>query len=72
MKLWEGDVFRGVCPQGDLCLWYHVPSGGLPDRDFLPPYGKQRAVRILLECILVVDFLMQIFTFVISTSVYYV
>ena len=55
-------------PRG-LCLWSHVSSGGslvfvqggLPDRD--PPgrdpldkdplYGKERAVRILLECILV-------------------
>ena len=49
-----------------LATWSHVPSrgflsGGLSDRD--PPgqrsplYGKERAVRILIECILVLIFI---------------
>ena len=45
---------RGLCPaggvsvqQGGLCL-----GGSLSGR---PPYGKERAVRILLECVLVVE-----------------
>ena len=43
----------GLCPEeclsrGGLC------PGGLPDRpsDRDPPYGQERAVRILLECFL--------------------
>ena len=39
---------------GGLCLWSHVPTGGTtPYRDL--PYGKERMVYILLECILVCD-----------------
>ena len=56
---------------GSLCLWSHVPSrwdsvsGPMflpgqkppPHRDLPPPtHGKERAVRILLKCILVVLF----------------
>ena len=42
-KLWKGNVFTLVCDS--------VHSGGLCQGD-PPPYGNQRAVRILLECIL--------------------
>ena len=41
----------GFLSEGDLC-----PGGLLgrpPDRD--PPYGNEQAVRILLECILVMN-----------------
>ena len=65
----EGNVFRGVCLStegGSLSL---VPcsfwEGGLSHRDPPgqrplpldrgPPHGKERAVRILLECVLVND-----------------
>ena len=53
---------------GIRCFWSHVPSGGSlsrgvsltknprqrppPNRDPLSQYGKERVVRILLECIL--------------------
>ena len=43
--LW-GFLSGGLCPGGSL-------SGRPPDRD--PPYGNERAVRILLECILVIN-----------------
>ena len=40
-------------PSRGLRLWSHVSSGGgVSD----PPYGKERAVHILLECILVAKF----------------
>ena len=49
--------------RGGLCLWSHVPSGGLIDipaqrppswtETLSPWFGKEWAVRILLECILV-------------------
>ena len=49
-SLWQGDIFTGMyqsfCPQGEgvslteTSLWTKTP-------------GKERAVRILLECILV-------------------
>ena len=40
------------------CTTGHMTGGGSvgetpPDRDPSPPYGNERAVRILLECILV-------------------
>ena len=51
----------GIFVQGDLCpggrslskvvFVCEVSVWGLPDRD--PPYGEDRMVRILLECILV-------------------
>ena len=50
-KLWEGNVFTPVCQsfcsqRGDL------PDKDPPlDRDPTPFYGKEQAVRILLECI---------------------
>ena len=43
----------GLCRGGCLCL------EGLSQGD--SPYGEQRAVRILLECILVTNVLLQIF-----------
>ena len=48
-EVWGKVIFSqaSVCPQG---------GGGLPDRDPLdrdPPYGKEWAVPILLECTLV-------------------
>ena len=53
-------------PCGGLCLWSHVPSRGVSVSSHVPtwgttpcrappPYGKERTVYILLECILVYD-----------------
>ena len=39
----------GLCPEGGLCPGGVSVQGGLSD----PPYGKEKAVHILLECILV-------------------
>ena len=52
-----GSLSRGVPVQGGLCLgglcpWGVSVQGGLCQGD--PPYCKERAVRILLECIFVV------------------
>ena len=44
--LGKGSLSREVSVHGDFC------PGGLCQGD-LPPYGKEQAVRILLECILV-------------------
>ena len=51
-----------VCPRGRGLIetpWTETPlTRDIPDRDPQdrgPPYGKERAVRILLECILVFD-----------------
>ena len=51
LSLWQGNDFTdvSVCPRRE----------GIPDRDSprqRPPYGKERAVRILLECILVANY----------------
>ena len=51
-SLGQGNVFTGVCQsfcsQGEgVSVWGVDPPGQRP------PYGKERAVRILLECILV-------------------
>ena len=54
-------VHRGLCPGGFLSRRVSVqgglsPHGSLSRRVSLsgrPPYGKEQAVRILLECILV-------------------
>ena len=62
-------------PTGGFCLWFHVPSRGvflteiLPETSWTetPVYGKERAVRILLECILLNIFI-QIFCFLGFTS----
>ena len=55
-SLFEGSHFRGVCP-GGLCLGSSLSRGSLlgrpPSPAQRPSYGKERAVRILLECILV-------------------
>ena len=54
--VWGSQPGGGLCPrewslvQGGLCPGSLV-QGGLCHRD--PPYGNERAVRILLECILV-------------------
>ena len=47
----EGSLSRGSLSQGSLCLG-GVCSGGFLSRE-TPRYGKERAVHILLECILV-------------------
>ena len=46
----KGNVFTGVCPSAGVSVW------GFSVRK-TPLYGKERAVRILLECILVRDFI---------------
>ena len=40
----------GISIQGHLCLRGLCPEGSLSGR---PPYGKERAVHILLKCFLV-------------------
>ena len=45
-----GSLSGGLCP-GGFCPGSLCPGGGLCKGD--PPYGNERAVRILLECILV-------------------
>ena len=55
----EGSVWGGSLSRGDLCLGVPVQGGSLSEggvavRESPPPYGKERAVRILLECILVI------------------
>ena len=62
-SLAQGNVFTSVCQsfcsQGEGSL-----SGCLPDRDPLdryPPYGKERTVRILLECIFVLTIVFPMF-----------
>ena len=40
------------------CLWFCSQGGSLSGRH--PPYGNERAARILLECILVVRFTMHL------------
>ena len=44
-SLGQGNIFTGVC--------LSTGGRGFPDREPPPPYGKERPVRILLECILV-------------------
>ena len=67
--LWFHVPSKGVClwshvhSKGGLCPWSHVPSGGLIDipaqrppswtETLSPWFGKEWAVRFLLECILV-------------------
>ena len=65
VSVWGVSVQEGICPGGylsrgslsggALCLGGVSVQGGLCQGDPLdrPPYGKERAVRILLECILV-------------------
>ena len=57
LSVW-GALSGGLCPggslsRGGLCLEGGLYPGGLCQEDPLPPYGKEQAVRILLECILV-------------------
>ena len=49
---------RGVSAQGGLCSGGGLCPGGVSVRE-TPKYGNERAVRILLECILVVYYLVQ-------------
>ena len=54
----QGSLSGGLSVQGRLSVWgVSVRGGSLSGRGALchgdPPYGKERAVRILLECILV-------------------
>ena len=45
----------GLCPGGGgLCPWGWGSLSGRPPKE-TPMYGNERAVRILLECILVID-----------------
>ena len=50
---------QGLCPGGSLSKGGSLSmvgggsAGGVSVRETLPPYGNVRAVRILLECILV-------------------
>ena len=54
-----GSLSRAVSVQGGLCPGGLFPVwGGL----CFPPYGNERAVRILLECILVVMFITRLHT----------
>ena len=50
-------VWESLCPGASLCLGCLCPGGSLSGMGALchgdPPYDKERAVRILLECILV-------------------
>ena len=45
-----GSVLEGFCLVGSLSRGLSVQEGYLSGR---PPYGNERTVRILLECILV-------------------
>ena len=51
---------RGLCPGGSLCLGVFSVQRSLSGREFLsgrpPPYGEERAVRILLECFLLLSY----------------
>ena len=64
-SLSRGSLSRGVSVQGDLCpgrslsRGVSVQGGGLCQGDLL--YSNERTVRILLECILVVDIFSTIF-----------
>ena len=49
----QGSLSKGVLCPGVFCPGGLCPGGGLYQED--PPYGNMRAVRILLECILVSD-----------------
>ena len=49
----RGVSVQGVSFQRGLCLGGSLPRGGLYQGD--PPYGNARAVRILLEYILVIS-----------------
>ena len=48
-----GSVYGGFCPL--VSVWGSLSEGSLSGRlpGQTPPYGNERAVRILLECILV-------------------
>ena len=50
-SLSRGSLSRGTSVQGDLCLEGICPGGSLSQGE--PPYGKERVVHILLECLLV-------------------
>ena len=60
---YRGPLSRGSLSRGSLSRWDFSVQGGLcqgdppdrdpPDRD--PPYGNEQAVRVLLECILLVS-----------------
>ena len=69
-KLWDGNVFTPVCYSfcsrrgEESCAWSHVPSVGVSVHEGFSVQGvsvpggspsPKRAVRILLECILVVQ-----------------
>ena len=63
-KLREGNVFTpvcdsvhrgGLCPGGSLSKWGGSLSRGVSVMETPPGTVEQRAVRILLECILVMD-----------------
>ena len=52
-SLSRGVSVKGVSVQGGLCPGDLCPGGSLSTGAVLPRYGKEQAVRILLECILV-------------------
>ena len=57
---WVSDLMLlpgGLCPRGSLSRWDLCLGGNPPDRD--PPYSEQRAVRILLECCLILTFILR-------------
>ena len=57
-SLSRGSLSRGLSVQGDVCPGGLCPGGLCPGGSLLgnplpPSYGNERAVRILLECIIV-------------------
>ena len=55
---WGVSVQGGLCPRGSLSRGSLSGWGG---GSLFPPYGNERAVRILLECILVVMFITRLY-----------
>ena len=54
ISVWGLSVQRGLCPREGLSPGGALPGGSLSGRP--PPYVNVRAVRILLECILVLHY----------------
>ena len=50
-----GSLSRGSLSVGDLCLWERGVSVCVGSLLMRPPYSKERVVRILLKCILVLS-----------------